>query len=195
MLIAEISGNTILNVTAYPDNTVIPSHKASYLKVVQGASQPTYNSNTETLTGPTFALANGVVSTVWEVTPLELENFRTDKLNALWTYTLNKIEEAVVPVTISGQSYDFGCDREARENIMGILQAITIGIPVDNPKYWSPRNAVTPVLCTHDELKTIGGSILAKKDAQMQVYFMHRAFLMSYDTLNEVDAYDFTGGW
>jgi hypothetical protein len=195
MLIAEISGNTILNMGSYPDGTVIPSHKASYLKVVQGASAPSYNSNTEVLIGPSYAVSNGVVSTVWSVEEKDLETFRTAKLEALWTYAVAKMEAAVVPVSISGVAYDFGCDREARENIMGILQAISIGLPVDNPKYWSPRNAVSPVLCTHDELKTIGGSILVKKDVLMQTYFMHRAFLMSYSTISSIDAYDFTGGW
>jgi hypothetical protein len=101
----------------------------------------------------------------------------------------------VATVTISGASYGFGCDRDSRENILGINTAIASGLPIPNPRPWMPKGAVTPVMCTHADLAAIGGALLARKDAVMQAYFAHKAAIKAMADVDAILSHDVTAGW
>ncbi|MFK5284172.1 hypothetical protein ACI3PL_31795, partial [Lacticaseibacillus paracasei] len=77
-------------------------------------------------------------------------------------------------------------------NIVGIIVAITAGIPIPNPTYWTPKGYPFPILVTHTELITVGGSILNKKNDLYGVYFTHKTNIMMTSDYDEIVAYDVT---
>jgi hypothetical protein len=81
------------------------------------------------------------------------------------------------------------------ENVIGINTAILAGMPVPNPRSWTPKGSLFPIQVTYTDLAMIGGALLATKDAFMQVYLTHKALIMSETDAAAVAAYDVTAGW
>ena len=127
--------------------------------------------------------------------PPTLEQAQTNKVQEAWGELETRLDSYAVTVAVNGVDYQWGCDKESRENIMGINTAIAVGLPVPNPRNWTPKGGLAPVSCTHSDLAAIGGALLAAKDAFMAVYFIHKAAIMTEDDLETVLAYDVTTGW
>jgi hypothetical protein len=105
------------------------------------------------------------------------------------------IESGVTLVTVSSVPYEFGTDAKSRENILAVISAISAGIPVPNPRPWTPKGSILPVMCSHDDLKAIGAALLTKTDALYQKYFTHKAAIAVLTTAADVMAYNVNTGW
>ncbi|MFN3624619.1 MAG: hypothetical protein ACK4TP_11215 [Hyphomicrobium sp.] len=103
--------------------------------------------------------------------------------------------EAVATLAINGINYEFGVDRETRENIIGINAAISVGVAIDNPRPYFPKGALTPIMLTHADFALIGGALLAVKDAYMVAYLTHKATISAMTDVAGVLAYDLNTGW
>ena len=190
MTIALIENNIVIEYREL-NLTDIPEHKrAGWRPVIN--EEKTYNPNYQNASRLIIIESDKVLRT-WEITNKPIEEVRATSLIELWNNTQLSIDSAEVVVSISGIDYTFGCDAESRENIMGINLAIVSGLPVPNPRTWKPRGIDIPVECTHQELLTIGGAVLAKKDDIMQNYFIKKAYLSDpARSIEEIAEYDIT---
>lgn len=117
-------------------------------------------------------------------------------VNQAFHYMNNLLEESTVYVDISsGANTPFGCDTFSRENIIGINTAISIGLPVPNPRAWTPKGSLTPVDVTHQDFAIIGGAMIQKKDDLYQVYANHKSAIKALQTVEDVLSYDYTTGY
>lgn len=92
-------------------------------------------------------------------------------------------------------THDFHADSAAIENILGVVTMINAGVPVPNPRTWTPVGSLTPVNMTHNDLIGLGAAIAARKDA----LFIYKKTLEAQiaaetdgDTIMQLDV---TTGW
>lgn len=190
MTIALVINNQIVEYREL-ELTDIPEHKRNnWLPVVNESVNynPEYQ-NIEKI----VIIDSDKVRRTWQITAKSIDEVRATRLTELWNNVQLAIDAAEVTVTISGVDYQFGCDTESRENIMGINLAIVSGLPIPNPRTWKPRGINLPIECTHQELLLIGGATLARKDELMQTYFIKRAYINDpARTPQEIAEYDIT---
>lgn len=126
-----------------------------------------------------------------------LAEVKSDKLKQAFVYMEKMLDKEVVslPIASVGANCMFGCDKTTQENIIGINTAIARNVNIPNPTYWTPKNSGEAVVVTHDELATIGGSILVKKNDYYAVYFVHKSNIINATDYEYVVRYDFTTGY
>lgn len=126
-----------------------------------------------------------------------IETLKTDVLNRAFLALERKIETASVNVFISSINTNcpFGCDKTTQDNIIGINVAISRGVNVPNPTYWTPKGYTDPVTITHTELAEIGGAIFNKKNEMYGIYFAHKSSIISSSDPLYVAQYDYTEGY
>lgn len=125
----------------------------------------------------------------------DLNKAKENKIKLAWTEFERRYETAVVTIPVSAGTYSFGCDKETRDNILGINTAIAIGIPISNPRPWTPQGIVIPIDVTHADLALIGAAILSKKDELINTYFFHKAMISAQIDIMSVANYDYSTGW
>lgn len=127
-------------------------------------------------------------------TPLDI--LKQKRVDEAWTRCSTLLEStAVATINIGGVEYQFGADRETRENIIGLNTAIAVGVSIANPRPYFPKGALAPIMLTHADFALIGGALLAVKDAYMTAYLTHKATIMSLTDGATVLAYDLNTGW
>jgi hypothetical protein len=97
--------------------------------------------------------------------------------------------------TVGGAAREFHGDQEAVENISGIVLLIVAGLPVPNPRPWTPKDQASPVNVTHAELIGLGAAIAARKDALFAKKKIAQAAVAALTAPAAVDAYDVTDCW
>jgi hypothetical protein len=192
--IARVANGTILEIV--PGDGV-PIHKLAYMKPVVGEhpEYPTYDANVHVIEGPNYAITGNTVTRSWTVTSRDLEEVKAETIERAWSYMESQVEGGSVSVEISGNTHQFGTDRETRDNLVAVNSAISRGIPVDNPRYWTPKSSPTPIQVTHDDLATIGGAVMNKKDSMIQTYMFHKNMIAAQNSANSAYYYDFTTGY
>lgn len=127
----------------------------------------------------------------------ELNLHKNNIISRAFAKMESKIENSVVDILIESQNdtCPFGCDKITQENIIGINVAIARNINVSNPTLWTPKGYFSPVEVTHDELATIGGQILNKKNDMYNVYFIHKSNIMSINNSFDLEKYDYSTGY
>lgn len=130
-------------------------------------------------------------------TPQEIVDAQSGKILQAFGYMEQKLSLASIeiPITSANTDCSFGCDQTTQDNIIGIIVAITAGIPIPNPTYWTPKGYPFPILVTHTELITVGGLILNKKNELYTVYFGHKTNIMMSSDYNEIVSYNVTTGY
>lgn len=127
-------------------------------------------------------------------TPIDV--LKAQRVTEAWAQCESLLENvAVATLDIGGTMYEFGVDRETRENIIGLNTAISVGVAIDNPRPYFPKGQLAPINCTHADFAAIGGALLAVKDAYMVAYLTHKAAIMSAGDVASVRAYDLSSGW
>lgn len=116
------------------------------------------------------------------------------KIKTIWDEMWYRLENYEVMVDIGGTNYNFGCDEETRENITGINVAIARGLPIPNPRQWTPRNSL-PINVSHNDLALIGETIMAQKDLFIYAYFTHKFAVNVLDTIEQIQLYNYKTGW
>ena len=93
---------------------------------------------------------------------------------------------------VGGLSYEWHADNDALQNIMGIVLLINSGVPVPDPRPWTPKGSSTSVSITHAELIGLGAAIAARKDALFVAKKAKQAEIAELDTVEAVAAFDTT---
>lgn len=119
-----------------------------------------------------------------------------------WDRCTAILEAGEIALTLAGDEFRFGTDRETRENLLGALTQITqeqLGLlpagSTPNPRGWTPRGLVVPVTFTWAELATIGAAVLAAKEQCINAYFIHKATIDAATEAAQLEDYDITTGW
>ena len=86
-------------------------------------------------------------------------------------------------------------DQEAVNNISGVVLLIAAGVPVPNPRPWTPRGSFTPVEVTHAELVGLGAAIASRKDALFAAKKAKQAEVAGLTSVAALAAYDVAVGW
>lgn len=116
---------------------------------------------------------------------------------AAWSECVVRLEQASASVEINGVEYQYGCDAETRENIIGLNTAISVGVPIPSPRPYWPKGYVGEdgVPHTHTDFARIGGALLFRKDQFVQAYLMHKMTFMALEAPEDVLSYDLSTGW
>lgn len=130
-------------------------------------------------------------------TPQEIVTIQEIKIAEAFDHMEQRLSlsSIAIPITSANTNCSFGCDKTTQDNIVGIIVAITSGIPITNPTYWTPKGYPFPILITHTELITVGGAILNKKNELFGVYFGHKTNIMMSSNYDVIAAYDVTTGY
>lgn len=182
--IIDTTSNTVVNIIVYDTEATGPGN--SWVPDPGLMIGPTGGSIGDTWDGNTYSSPPPVIPS--------LEETQARKLESTWNYMKSAYEQAIVTVDIGANTYAFGCDQETRDNIIGINTAIAVGVAVPNPRNWMPKGEVVPISVTHTDLANIGAAILAKKDEYFQVYFTHKAAILTEtDAATLLDYDEITG--
>lgn len=100
-----------------------------------------------------------------------------------------------IAYTVDGQELIWDADATAIENISGVVLLIASGVPIPNPRSWTPVGSFTPVDITHAELIGLGAAIAARKDALFVVKKAKQAEVAALGDANAVAAYDVMADW
>jgi hypothetical protein len=95
-------------------------------------------------------------------------------------------------VTVGGYSY--GLDRGTQDNLSKAAMGLSLGL-VNNPRPWTPKGALAPILVTNNELKSIIAAVGNAYDAYVQAYLAHKAAIMALNTPEAVRSRDISIGW
>lgn len=114
-----------------------------------------------------------------------------------WSECVARLEQASATATVGGVEYAYGCDAETRENIIGLNAAISVGVPIPNPRPYWPKGYIgeTGVPHSHADFAAIGGALLFRKDQFVQAYLAHKTAILALTTPEDVLTYDLNTGW
>lgn len=117
------------------------------------------------------------------------------RIGEAWAECQRRQEGGAVSVTTSAGTHDYGTDRITQDNISKVMVGVLAGV-VPNPRPWTPKNGLVPVSLSHDDLKLVGATVMARVDATVQAYLGHKAYLANpARTLAEIQSYDLSQGW
>lgn len=100
-----------------------------------------------------------------------------------------------IEFAVGGETYRWHADAEARENILGVVLLIATGVPVPNPRPWTPVGYLTSVDVSHAELIMLGATIAGRKDA---LFVIKKAMQAAVDVMTDplqIAAVDVAEGW
>lgn len=106
----------------------------------------------------------------------------------------SRLAERAISVTTSAGTHTYGVDQKTRDNVKDVMFGVLLGA-TPNPRPWTPKGALAPVMLTHDDLKAVAGAIGNDYDAHVQAYLVHKAAISAAPDLAAVMAYDITAGW
>lgn len=118
---------------------------------------------------------------------------RTDWVNRAWQRAMGEIEVAIVTVPTSHGDLLFGCDAVTQDNLQKAILGVLTGM-TPNPRPWTPKGHLEPVMLTHDDIKAAASAVGARYDATIQAYLAHKAQILSSDHA-ALAAYNLDTGW
>ncbi len=124
----------------------------------------------------------------------EIEEMRADKRLHI-DAEFERRWQAPITYSVGGQSYQWHADANAVGNISGVVLMIAAGVPVPNPRPWTPKGSLQPVDITHAELVGLGAAIAVRKDALFAIKKAKQAAVSALTDPQEIDAYDVGAGW
>ena len=148
-------------------------------------------------TVPEWQIKEDVARRIWTIPapdPVRLDQLVAEaisRVNAEFEQRAN----APIVYAVDGFDYYWGGDATARENVMGVVTLISAGVPVDNPRPWTPHGSMTPVMVTHAELIGLGAAMAARKDALYVAKKDLVAAIMAAADSVELAAIDVSAGW
>lgn len=128
------------------------------------------------------------------VLPVPIAALKETRIAEAWASMQARVMASSVSVATSAGIHQYGLDPVTQDNLQKALLAVFLGI-TPNPRPWTPKGAATPILITHDDVRTIAGSVGLAYDGYMQAYLAHKRGIMAADTADAVAACDLTQGW
>lgn len=123
------------------------------------------------------------------------QTIRDRRIGEAWDACQHRVENGAVEVETTAGTHHYGTDAVTQNNISKVLIGILAGV-TPNPRPWTPKNVLTPVMLTHADLMLVGSTLMQRVDANMQAYLTHKAYLLNPNrTRAEIVAYDLTAGW
>ena len=119
---------------------------------------------------------------------------RKSKIAAAWAECQRRIEAGSVTVQTSAGSLTFGIDKWSQENIKSVLIGVALSVS-PNPRPWTPKGSMSPVMLTHSDLTLVGGTMMAAVDGIIQAYLVHKAAISAMPTVEGVLAYSTDEDW
>lgn len=118
-----------------------------------------------------------------------------ERVAEAWRTCAARNEGGAVEITTSAGTHFYGTDATTQDNIAKLLIGVLAGV-MPNPRPWTPKNALAPVMLTHADLMLVGATLMARVDANIQAYLTHKAYLLNpARTRAEIEARDLTAGW
>lgn len=96
---------------------------------------------------------------------------------------------------VDGGVHLWHADAAAVTNIMGVVLLIAAGVPVPNPRTWTPVGSFDAVAITHAELIGLGATIAARKDVLFTIKKTKQAEVAALTDVDDVREYDVMSGW
>lgn len=150
--------------------------------------------------GHTVGPVGGEIGWIWDGVTWtnpnapDLATLKAGKIKAAWARCDALTQAGEVQVACAGGTYTFGTDRDTERNIQAVVVAVLAGI-VPDPRPWTPRGEVAPIMVSNAELIAIGATIMARIDAMVQAYLTHKAAILALGDAAAVAAYDLEAGW
>jgi hypothetical protein len=107
----------------------------------------------------------------------------------------NRRWQMAIAFPIGGKMYDWHADGDAVTNIMGVTLQIALGVPVPDPRPWTPVGADEAIDVTHAELVGLGATIAQRKDRLFAIKKARQKALFEMTDPKEIDAVDPSEGW
>lgn len=123
-----------------------------------------------------------------------LADAKAKKVAMAWGGASLRIASGSVSVATSAGTHNYSIDAQAQDNIKAVLIGVALNV-TPSPRPWTPKGALAPVQLTHDDLKLVGATMMARVDAIIQAYLTHKTTIMSATTVEAVNAIDLTAGW
>lgn len=112
-----------------------------------------------------------------------------------WRMCAARNEGGAVEITTSAGTHFYGTDQTTQDNISKGLIGVLAGV-TPNPRPWTPKNALAPVMLTHADLTLVGATLMQRVDANIQAYLTHKAYLLDpARTRAEIETRDLAAGW
>jgi hypothetical protein len=105
------------------------------------------------------------------------------------------LAQAPIDYDVRGVTYTWDADNEAVRNISGVVLLFTVGVPVPDPRTWTPYQSLAPVSVSHADLIGLGRAIAARKDALFLKKKAKQAEIAALTDPAAVLAYDVETGW
>lgn len=178
------------------DQEVIRALGKPYLLPVE-VVDPEYNPISEVREGPVLTVEEDRVLETYTVRAKnsgEIYELQVAKDHAI---QLEFERRCALPIsfTVGGVEYPFHADAEARENILGVVVLIGSGVPIPDPREWTPYGHTDPVSITHAELVGLGAAIAMRKDALFTAKKQKQDAVTQLSSAADVAAYDITADW
>lgn len=159
-------------------------------------TDPAFDPVTQVRTGPVLTVLSTKVKEVYTVRSKTAgeRNGMIDAKDAEIEAAFVARCDAPIDVDVGGETYTWHADAAARENIMGVVLMIAVGLPIPDPRPWTPKDG-EPVMLAHSDFVGIGAAIAARKDA---LYLIKKAKQAEVAELNDAAAiadYDVEAGW
>jgi hypothetical protein len=191
---AKVLDGTILEYRDEPplgDQMQLPEGKPRWLPVE--IVRPDFDPVSEIETGPTVVVLEASVQEVYASRPKD-----TGEIAAMIADKDRQIEAEFAarcdaPIPFAGHVWH--ADAAARENIIGIVVMIAAGVPVPDPRPFTPVGEDDPVQLSHADFVGLGAAIAARKDSLFVVKKARQAELAAMTDPAEIDAVDAGEGW
>ena len=170
-----MDGNWIIN----PDMTLVSGQPQKYW-IIENSSLRVASDEEKLLIDKTDRFAD-----------LSIQDIK-DKLNT----NINVFRDAYITEGVILQGHLFDSDARARENIMGMCNAITLGVQIPQGFTWRSRhNEDVPM--NAQMLAQFGIGTLTFVSGCFSASWVHKDFINAMTSLNVLDYvnYDFTVGW
>lgn len=125
--------------------------------------------------------------------PIPLVDYRKQMVANAWQRAMDEADASIVLVQTSAGELPFGADATTQANLEKVLLGILAGL-VPDPRPWTPKGALQPVMLTHNDLKAVAAAIGARYDALVQAYLVHKSVILQADRA-ALDAYNLDTGW
>lgn len=183
---------------AHPlENTDVSAHKHKprWLPVV--TVEPTFNALSHVRENERFTVGADQVVRDFPVrakTPEEIAALRARKKAEIESEFQRRCDAPIVHEA-GDDIFEWHADQAAVANISNVVLMIAAGVPVPNPRPWTPKDSLVPVDITHAELIGLGVAIATRKDALFAKKKVKQAELAALNSAVEIADYDATEGW
>lgn len=176
-----------------PKGSVVGEHATKPYLLPLEDTRPEVDTVAQVEEGPTVTILGDKVTRAWMVRAKN--NTELAVLRAVADRRVDREFQARAKAPIAYLDENWHADDEALQNIMGVVLMIAAGVPVPNPRPWTPVGSLVPVDLTHAQLVGLGAVIAARKDALFVIKKAKQGAIAALTDAHEIADYDAAAGW